>query len=244
MSSLRRRPRRDRTRGVPALRGVVALPRGVSGDGRSDARRSRVGSATADPVDRYDLPITDHGLVVGAVGGFTTPIPALVPWSEVSSVTVNGVAELAGGSHGEILEIEVSDGGWSGDDRVQRFVVQATGLQAFVEAASSRRTLTEGPDSRDTGRVAGRMARFGSLILVVVAGMRSQVSRWTGPSSRWATLWAGLMSRGEGLTSRWPVLTSRWPGKRAQDDEAAPRTRRKTDRPDRGRHHGPRPPDR
>lgn len=133
----------------------MALPRGVSGDGRSDARRSPVGSATADPVDRYDLSITDHGLVVGAVGGFTTPIPALVPWSEVSSVTVNGVAELAGGSHGEILEIEVSDGGWSGDDRVQRFVVQATGLQAFVEAASSRRTLTEGPDSRDTGRGRG-----------------------------------------------------------------------------------------
>ena len=193
MSSFLRRYRQDHTRDDIVLQVVVApadraadgpapdCP--VAGGGASNS--GGTGPAARTPGDRYDLRITDWGLIIGAVSSVCAPVPALVPWPEVCSVTANGAAELADGSCGEILEIEVTDGGWTGGDRVHRYVAQTAALEPFVAAASSHRPVTLDSDLREPGRHAGRLARVPTAVLAVLAVVRTAVTAALARVSTW-----------------------------------------------------------
>ena len=182
------------------------------------------GPAVPEPGHRYDLRITNLGLVVADVTGASAPVPALVPWSQVTSVSATGVAELADGSRGGILEIEVSDGGWFVGDREQRFVAQTTTLEPFVQAASAHRPLTTDTDLMERGPDSARLVGAGVAVMGLVAGIGALVSRWTGRTtvrgkdlaSRWkaraSSRWPRLAHRWNALTSRWTELTSRLTG--------------------------------
>ena len=91
----------------------------------------------------YGLQAIGAGLIIAPQTGGRVPVPALVPWSDVCSVGVTGMTELADGSCGEVLEIEVSDGGWFIGDRVQRFVAPPSSLEPLVLAASAHRHLID-----------------------------------------------------------------------------------------------------
>jgi hypothetical protein len=134
------------------------------------------GPASRTAGDRYDLHITDQGLIIGTVSEARGPVPALVPWPEVCSVTAKGAAQLADGSCGEILEIEVTDGGWTGGDRVQRYVAQTAALEPFVAAASSHRPVTLDSDPREPGHHAGRLAMVPTAVAAALAKGRTRVS--------------------------------------------------------------------
>ena len=182
------------------------------------------GPAVPEPGHRYDLRITNLGLVVADVTGASALVPTLVPWSQVTSVSATGVAELADGSRGGILEIEVSDGGWFVGDREQRFVAQTTTLEPFVQAASAHRPLTTDTDLMEPGPIRlawsgpgwrswGWSPVSGPWSPAGQAGPRCAGRTWRhagkrGPASRWPR----LAHRWNALTSRWTELTSRLTG--------------------------------
>ncbi|MGD0392305.1 MAG: glycosyl hydrolase family 18 protein [Acidimicrobiales bacterium] len=224
MSSFLRRQRHDQTRDEIVLPHVVALAHPASdgpvpdcpvpeGDGgRISDDTAPASRATADC---YDLHVTDQGLIIGAVPEACAPVPALVPWPEVCSVHGVGAAELADGSCGEILEIEVTDGGWIGDHRVQRFVAQTTALEPFVAAATSHRPVTLDSDLKEPGQHAGRLTMVRTAVVAVLAGAWTWVAaapagvRTTVMSVlAWARSWVmavlatlqSLVSRRTGLT--------------------------------------------
>ncbi len=193
MSSFLRRHRQDHTRDDIVLQVVVALADRAADGPVPDCPAAEGGARNSDgpgpaaraPGDRYDLRITDWGLIIGAVSGVCAPVPALVPWPEVCSVTAKGAAELADGSCGEILEIEVTDGGWTGGDRVHRYVAQTAALEPFVAAASSHRPVTLDSDLREPGQHAGRWAMVPTAVLAVLAVVRTAVMAALARVSTW-----------------------------------------------------------
>jgi hypothetical protein len=181
MNSLRHPPPDPRHVDDVSLCGVVGLGSGSAGS----AGAAETEPGLPEPTAEFELWATGPGLVIGAVpepgsgsrAGAARPVPDLIPWSLVCSVDADGVTARADGSRGEILEICLSDGGWSVGDRVQRFVAPTVGLGAFLLVASSHRQLTttsrpaeldEGP-APSTGPVAATAAAW-----------RSLKARWTG----------------------------------------------------------------
>ena len=146
-----RRPTRDKPPSTQAsLVGVVALQDGDAGDGgtgdRSDPSWGWVLGA------RYDLHATELGLIIECCSRMPRAVPDLVPWSELSSVTAETVAELPDGSRGQVLEVGVVDGGWLGGNRVQRFAALESGLDGFLLTASSGLESIQGLRRRGFGR--------------------------------------------------------------------------------------------
>ena len=128
-------PLRFLNRALPSgdvvLRGVEAVDRPGSGpDGLQDG------------TTLYELRVTGPGLVVAPVGGPVQAVPDLVPWSSVCSLTARGPLSRSDAARGQILEMDIADGGWFDGDRVQRFVAPTAGVPAFVLAASSHHPLT------------------------------------------------------------------------------------------------------
>jgi len=175
MNSLRRPPPDLLDLDDVVLDGVVGVPSpGVAGTDSSD-----LGTPTATAA-AYELWATEHGLVVSAVTGECRPVPDLVPWSLVCSVKAEGVIARADGSRGELLEICLSDGGWSAGDRVQRFVAPTAGLGAFLLAATSHRKLTT---AAEPNQFDEDPAPRSPVAAAVVATLASLKSRWSGRTS-------------------------------------------------------------
>ncbi len=167
------------------LLGVAALVDPAVPDGGGGGNSEGVGPAPRAPGDRYDLHITDQGLILAALAGGPMPVPALVPWPAVCSVSAKGMADPADGACGEILEIEVTDGGWTGGDRVQRFVAGTTAVGPFVEAASSHRPVTLDSDLKEPGRQAGRTVMVRTAVLAVLARTIAAVEAALAKPGRW-----------------------------------------------------------
>jgi hypothetical protein len=138
-------------------------------------------------------------MVVERPAGPTPAIPDLVPWSVVSRVSAESAAELPDGGVGHLLEVEVTDGGWFGGDRVRRYVVADTELEPFMlKASSAGRPVEAGAEATEdpvpsvgltAGAVAGAVADARSL---VARGRRSLGGRTS--SRRIAPLVVGLLA--------------------------------------------------
>ena len=162
MSPFRRRPRRGQARDDLPVDSTVAFAVPLAGGSAAEAGTDSVVRGVPISPTHYELQAIGAGLIIAPQTGSRVPVPALVPWSEVCSVGITGMAELADRSCGEVLEIEVSDGGWFIGDRVQRFVAPPSSLEPLVLAASSYRPLTheesvepESPPGRWAGLVCG-----------------------------------------------------------------------------------------
>ena len=178
MSSFLRRPRQGLARDtVPESTAALAVT--LPEDGAAPVGTCPIVGGDLISASHYELHATGVGLIVAPQTGGTVPVPALVPWSEVCSVNARGVTDGADGSCGEVLEIEVTDGGWFIGARVQRFVAPPSSLEPFVLAASSRRTLTVA-DPGGAHHGPGPLAAMAAMGAGVAAGLRSLRSRWTG----------------------------------------------------------------
>ncbi len=176
MNSLRRPPPDLFDLDDVVLNGVVAVaPPGGAGTGPSEDQATPT-AATAE----YELCATEHGLVIAAVTGACRPVPDLVPWSLVCSVKAEGVIARADGSRGELLEICLSDGGWSVGDRVQRFVAPTAGLGAFLLAATSHRQLTTASEPNQFDEDPAPRSPAVAAVGAVLASLKA---RWTGGAS-------------------------------------------------------------
>ncbi len=175
MNSLRRPPTNLSDLDDVVLSGVVAVPSsGVAGTDSSEQ------GAPASTAAGYELWSTEHGLVIAAVTGECRPVPDLVPWSLVCSVKAEGVIARADGSRGELLEICLSDGGWSAGDRVQRFVAPTAGLGAFLLAATSHRQLTTAAEPTQFDEDPAPRSPVAAAVLAALASLKA---RWSGLTS-------------------------------------------------------------
>ena len=176
MNSLRRPPPDLLDLDHVVLNGVVAVaPPGGAGTGPSEDQATPTAATT-----EYELCATEHGLVIAAVTGACRPVPDLVPWSLVCSVKAEGVIARADGSRGELLEICLSDGGWSVGDRVQRFVAPTAGLGAFLLAATSHRQLTTASEPNQFDEDPAPRSPAVAAVGAVLASLKA---RWTGGAS-------------------------------------------------------------
>ncbi len=146
----------------------MALDQPIPAPGAGDP-----GSGPGPVGQRYDLRSTEFGLIVARSQGDGS-VPDLVPWSAVSNLSAEGVADLPDGSPGRVFEIEVTDGDWLRGDRVRRFLAPTAEMEPFLLAASSDRDTTAGSDAREVAP-AGR-----SGVAARAAGsLRLWVSRWS-----------------------------------------------------------------
>ena len=114
----------------------------------------------------YDLQATEWGLIISSSSWLDRSVPDLVPWTEVSSVTAEAVVELPDGGHGQVLEVEVIDGGWLGGSPVRRFATPAPELRAFLAMTSTHLPSTTAEESdqpqgsavAEAGAIAGLVA--------------------------------------------------------------------------------------
>jgi Glycosyl hydrolases family 18 len=183
MSSFRHRPRRSQARVEVPLESPVVSAVPMPGTSAGGVGSGSVVGGIPFSLTHYGLQAIDAGLIIAPQTGGRVPVPALVPWSDVCSVGVTGMTKMADGSCGEVLEIEVSDGGWFIGDRVQRFVAPPSSLEPLVLAASAHRQLID-PDSVEPEPQPGRWAG-------VVAAARTRL-RVLG------TWWAGEQPEGGG----------------------------------------------
>ena len=159
MSSFRRRPRRGQARVKSPWRAPSPLPHPCRETAPGWSAPASLRGGIPFSLTHYELQASAGGLIIAPQTGARVPVPALVPWSEVCSVGAEGMAELADGSCGQVLEIEVSDGGWFIGDRVQRFVAPPSSLEPLVLAASAHRHLTDA-DSGEPDHQPGRWAAW------------------------------------------------------------------------------------
>ena len=166
-----RRPTRDLPPVTQAsLVGVVGLEDGAVGSAGTGPRPDPSWGWVLGA--RYDLHATEVGLIIQCCSGSPRRVPDLVPWSELSSVAAEAVAELPDGSRGQVLEVGVVDGGWLGGNRVQRFAALESGLDGFLLTASSGLESSKDSDTEDSGvTTAGPVTR-------VRAAIGSLASRW------------------------------------------------------------------
>ena len=112
----------------PVVVGAVALR--PAGDGQSpDAGDGAVvvrAPADRQRSDQVDLHVTDAGLIVGPAPGTSLAVPSLHPWSSVVAVDTVGMAQLPDGSSGRVLEVELADEQWRGNNGRVHF---ASGLR-------------------------------------------------------------------------------------------------------------------
>jgi hypothetical protein len=105
---------------------------------------------------RWDLEVLEPGIVIaaGSDGPVSCPpVPAFVPWCEVSSVSAEDVVEFPDGRSGQVLEVAVVRGDWLGGDDTRRFMVHATDAGIFLRAVTAgQKLMTEPPaDATDEG---------------------------------------------------------------------------------------------
>ena len=160
----RRRPTSPPSCSSVSLEGVVDL------QVRRAEVASRPGSAGRwSAGSSYDLQATESGLIISSSSWLDRSVPDLVPWTEVSSVSAEAVAELSDGRHGQVLEVEVIDGGWLGGSPVRRFAAPAPELRAFLAMTSTHLPSASAVDADQPERSAD--AHVGALAgLVALAG--------------------------------------------------------------------------
>ncbi len=110
-----------------------------------------------------DLRVTELGLIVEPSPRSGSGVPSLLPWSEMTGARAGDVVETPGRTPTQVLEIEMREDGWFGNDSPFRFVAPASELGPFLGLVTQRRGVRSAVGSR-----------------LLVAGMaRSAVSRWT-----------------------------------------------------------------
>ncbi|MGH9078615.1 MAG: glycosyl hydrolase family 18 protein [Acidimicrobiales bacterium] len=105
------------------------LPDGDPGSG--------AGAGTTGP--SVELRATELGLIVTPSPSSGSGVPSLLPWSEMTRVTASGDADRPGWHQAHVLEIEMREDGWFGNESPFRFVAPLSEIGPFLGVVAGRR---------------------------------------------------------------------------------------------------------
>ncbi len=120
--------------------------------------------ANAGPAgSSVELRATDLGLIVAPSPLSGSGVPSLLPWSEMADVRSDAAIASSGRPPMQMLEIEMREDGWFGNDSPFRFVAPASELEPFLGLVAERRQVRTSTGSR----------------LVFPTALGGAVARWT-----------------------------------------------------------------